>query len=122
LVMPELTGHNVLKLLKNISLTKDIPVIIISSLSDTENLGLAVKFGVKGFVSKPFTRATVYDKLLDTFGSEKLDMIMNRIPIEKKEESDYGINISFDDDDFEKLTNQLKGESISADTTKEKSE
>ena len=75
LLMPELSGQLTLKVLKNIKITKNIPVLIVSALSDTENLGLAVKSGTAGFVSKPFTRATIYEKLLLIFGKEKLDLI-----------------------------------------------
>ncbi len=75
ILMPELTGHLTLKMLKSIKLTRDIPVIMVSALSDIENLGLAVKSGTAGFISKPFTRATVYEKLVDIYGKEKLDMI-----------------------------------------------
>lgn len=75
ILMPELTGHLTLKILKRISTTKDIPVVMVSALSDAENLGLAVKSGTAGFISKPFTRATVYDKLVDVFGKENLDAI-----------------------------------------------
>jgi hypothetical protein len=49
---------------------------MVSALSDTENLGLAVKSGTAGFVSKPFTRATVYEKLAIIFGKDKLDAII----------------------------------------------
>jgi DNA-binding response OmpR family regulator len=74
-LMPELTGHLTLKILKRIKSTKNIPVLMVSALSDVENLSLAVKSGTAGFISKPFTRATIYDKLLDVFGKEQLEMI-----------------------------------------------
>jgi DNA-binding NtrC family response regulator len=64
ILMPELSGHLALKIIKHINLTKNIPVVMVSALSDTENLGLAVKSGTAGFISKPFTRSTVFDKLI----------------------------------------------------------
>ncbi|MFP4368023.1 MAG: PleD family two-component system response regulator [Candidatus Kapaibacterium sp.] len=75
ILMPELTGHLTLKILKHIKNVRDIPVIMVSALSDVENLGLAVKSGTAGFISKPFTRATVFDKLVDVFGKEKIEKI-----------------------------------------------
>jgi len=75
ILMPDLSGHLTLKILKNIKLTKPIPVLMVSALSDTENLGMAVKMGTAGFISKPFTRATVYEKLITIFGKERLDQI-----------------------------------------------
>lgn len=85
ILMPELSGHQTLKILKHIKSTKNIPVIMVSALSDVENLGMAVKNGISGFISKPFTRATVYDKLVDIFGTEKLDLIAKGIPIDPEE-------------------------------------
>jgi YesN/AraC family two-component response regulator len=48
---------------------------MVSALSDTENLCLAVKSGTSGFISKPFTRATIYEKLINIFGKEKIDQL-----------------------------------------------
>jgi two-component system, chemotaxis family, chemotaxis protein CheY len=81
ILMPELSGHLTLKVLKALKTVKDIPVIMVSALSDVENLGRAVKSGTAGFISKPFTRATVYEKLLDLYGKEKLDLIQKGMDI-----------------------------------------
>ncbi len=87
LMMPELSGHLVLKLLKRIKLTRDIPVLVVTALSDTENLSLAIKEGAIGFVSKPFTRATIYDKLLSIFGSETLEVIAKQTKLPPAQET-----------------------------------
>lgn len=79
ILMPEITGHQVLRLLKTIKKTKDIPVIMISAMSDTTNIGIAAKAGIAGFISKPFSRATIYDKLVSIFGEEKMNLISNGI-------------------------------------------
>lgn len=94
ILMPELSGHQTLKLLKTIKVTKDIPVLMVSALSDTENLGKAVKIGVNGFISKPFTRTTVYDKLVSIFGIERLEKISRGEPIEKLTASDEELDLS----------------------------
>lgn len=72
IMMPDLTGLQTLKVLKSIKTTRTIPILMVSALSDAENLGLAVRNGSSGFISKPFTRATIYDKLVEVFGREKL--------------------------------------------------
>jgi len=90
ILMPELSGHLTLKILKSIKSTKDIPVVMVSALSDMENLGKAVKSGTAGFISKPFTRATVYEKLLDIYGKEKLDLIAKGRPISDSSLGYYG--------------------------------
>ena len=82
IMMPELSGHLVLRLLKTIKCTKDIPILMVSALSDVKNLSKAVKSGTAGFISKPFTRATVYEKLVDVFGEEKLEKIKHGQAIE----------------------------------------
>ncbi len=96
IMMPELSGHLTMKIIKNIRHIKHIPVIMVSALSDTENLGLAVKSGTAGFISKPFTRATVYEKLSSIFGKQKLDMIA------KGEAEDF-----LADDDYHPTENEL---------------
>ncbi|MBI5324298.1 MAG: response regulator [Ignavibacteriae bacterium] len=75
ILMPELSGQLTLKILKKIKVTKHIPILMVSAMSNTENLGLAVKAGVSGFISKPFTRATVFEKLINIFGKDNLDKI-----------------------------------------------
>lgn len=89
ILMPELSGHLTLKVMKSIKVIKDIPVIMVSALSDVENLGRAVKSGTAGFISKPFTRATVYEKLLDLYGKEKLELIQKGMDIDEKSNLGY---------------------------------
>lgn len=89
ILMPELSGHLTLKVMKSIRVIKEIPVIMVSTLSDVENLGRAVKSGTAGFISKPFTRATVYNKLLDLYGKEKLDLIEKGLDIDEKSNLGY---------------------------------
>lgn len=92
ILMPELSGHMIIKILKRIKLTQNIPILVISAMSDVENLGLAVKSGIAGFVSKPFTRATIYDKLIDIFGKDKLAMIARGEKIEAIGSESFHIN------------------------------
>jgi CheY-like chemotaxis protein len=75
ILMPDLTGLQALRILKQIKTTKNIPVLMVSALSDTENLTMAVKYGTAGFISKPFTRATVFEKLGAIFGKDKVERI-----------------------------------------------
>lgn len=89
ILMPELSGHLTLKVMKAIKSIKEIPVIMVSALSDVENLGRAVKSGTAGFISKPFTRATVYEKLLDLYGKEKLELIQKGMDISEKSNLGY---------------------------------
>ncbi|MES2765040.1 MAG: response regulator [Bacteroidota bacterium] len=79
ILMPELSGHLTLKLLKTIGLTKNIPVVMVTAVSDKESLALAVKGGAVGFIRKPFTQNTVLEKLRDILGVEMLNALSTRI-------------------------------------------
>lgn len=93
IIMPDLSGHQTLKLLKSIKRTKNIPVIVISALSDTENLGRAVKLGVSGFITKPFTRTTIFEKLVGIFGIDRMEKIAAGLPIESLISKDEELEI-----------------------------
>ncbi|MFN3306121.1 MAG: PleD family two-component system response regulator [Candidatus Kapaibacteriota bacterium] len=82
ILMPDLSGHQTLKLLRTIKATQNIPVLMVSALSDTENLGKAVKMGVNCFVSKPFTRTTIFEKLVSIFGQDRMEKIAAGLPID----------------------------------------
>ncbi len=118
ILMPELSGHLCLKILKSIKSTKKIPVLMVSALSDAENLGLAVKTGSAGFISKPFTRATVYDKLASVFNRETIDKMM------KGEDVDFHNSYyeeSFNEEDYSNLSQQsTKRINATSDTIKRK--
>lgn len=82
ILMPELSGHLTLRMLKTIKTTKHIPVVMVTAVSDKENLGLAVKAGAVGFIRKPFTRNTILEKLRDVLGNEILNKLSVRINFE----------------------------------------
>ncbi|MFN8359791.1 MAG: response regulator [Candidatus Kapaibacterium sp.] len=69
-LMPEISGHQTLRVLKHIHVTKEIPIVMVTAISDIENIGLAIKAGAAGFVGKPFTRATIYDKIRDVVNKD----------------------------------------------------
>lgn len=113
ILMPELSGHLTLKILKSIKLTRDIPVLMVSALSDVENLGLAVKSGTAGFISKPFTRATVYEKLIKIYGKEELDMIQRGESI--KDAKPYPEEGDAADEDGFKMSGRRKSDQSESD-------
>lgn len=69
-LMPELSGHQTLHLLKRIRSTKDTPVVMVTSVSDIENISISIKAGASGFIGKPFTRATIFDKIRCVLGKD----------------------------------------------------
>lgn len=116
ILMPDLSGHQTLKLLKSIKRTKSIPVLIISALSDTENLGRAVKLGVNGFITKPFTRTTIFEKLVGIFGADRMEKIAAGLPIESltPQDEEFGIPTSKSEQEGKETPEQEGGETIPA--------
>jgi CheY-like chemotaxis protein len=51
-IMPKMDGVEALKQLKSDPLTKDIPVILLSNLTDQETVDAALKYGAYGFLVK----------------------------------------------------------------------
>jgi CheY-like chemotaxis protein len=54
LFMPRMDGLSALVLLKSDAVTRDIPVLMVSGTPGDEGERLAVAFGAKGYLSKPF--------------------------------------------------------------------
>lgn len=69
-IMPELNGDNVLKILKAVEQTKDIPVVFISGNLNADVIGSAFKMGAKGFLTKPVSLKVIYQKIEECLGSE----------------------------------------------------
>jgi PleD family two-component response regulator len=63
ILMPEVKGDALLKMLKKIKTTKDIPVIIMSGNLNKEVLANTFRNGASGFISKPFTKELVFTKV-----------------------------------------------------------
>jgi DNA-binding NtrC family response regulator len=84
ILMKELDGIAVLKILKSIHLTKDIPVLIGSGVTDVDVIAKVVRAGSTHFISKPYSKATLEDKLLDIFGTEKMELLKERKPFSDK--------------------------------------
>jgi two-component system, chemotaxis family, chemotaxis protein CheY len=63
--MPRLDGFQLLGTLKEDSLFRNIPVIIISTEGSSERIAEAFRYGAKGFIEKPFqpedVRAILYE-------------------------------------------------------------
>ena len=53
LLMPKVSGYDFLKEIKSNNSTKDIPVIIVSAVSDPENRKKSIEMGALDFINKP---------------------------------------------------------------------
>jgi diguanylate cyclase len=57
IMMPGMTGYQVMAKIKGNLFTKDIPVIVITALGDLSSRMLALSAGAEDFVTKPVDRA-----------------------------------------------------------------
>ena len=64
-VMPNINGNNMLKILKNRSDTKNIPIIFLTVVNNENDILEAYKEGVSAYISKPFEISTLNRTILD---------------------------------------------------------
>jgi PleD family two-component response regulator len=75
--MPGLSGFDILKTIKNIPSTKDIPVIFVSSHVSIDLIADAIKNGAVDYIAKPFDSGVLVKKVftaLKTAGSRINEM------------------------------------------------
>jgi YesN/AraC family two-component response regulator len=65
--MPKMNGISLLKRIKENPLTKDIPVLMVSTLNEREIILKAIQLGVDNYIVKPFERDIVRKKLVQIF-------------------------------------------------------
>ena len=61
--MPRMTGLELLKEVRSTDSIKDIPFLMVTAESQKENIVEAVKARVSNYIVKPFTAATLEEKL-----------------------------------------------------------
>ena len=82
--MPEMNGLEYIKTVKSGGMSKDIPVVVISTESNGEKIKEFMDAGAAGYIAKPFTAEAVRD------------LIVNIL-----EKMDYEEDIDESDDDFD---------------------
>jgi two-component system, chemotaxis family, chemotaxis protein CheY len=61
--MPKMTGLELLKHVRSDDRTKDLPFLMVTAEAQKENIVEAVKARVSNYIVKPFTAATLEEKL-----------------------------------------------------------
>jgi len=77
--LPEINGDKILKIFKELDITKDIPVVMVSGNFSKELLHDTYTRGAAGFISKPFNSLIVKEMLDKIFKTDEAD------PIKEKE-------------------------------------
>jgi len=67
--MPNMTGLELLKQVRNDPALKHLPVLMVTAEAKKENIIEAAQAGASGYVVKPFTAATLDEKLKKIFQS-----------------------------------------------------
>ncbi len=63
LMMPEVNGFEFISMVKKDQNLKDIPIIVVSSLSERNAILKALKLGANDFIAKPFTNRQVIERI-----------------------------------------------------------
>jgi putative two-component system response regulator len=63
IILPGIDGYEVLSRLRKSDNTKNIPVIFLTGLSDSDNEEKALKCGAAGYIMKPFNPSVIKQKV-----------------------------------------------------------
>ncbi len=69
--MPNMTGLEFLKAVRADARFKHLPFLMVTAEAEKENIIEAVKNGVSNYIVKPFTGATLQEKLSKVFAAKK---------------------------------------------------
>ncbi len=67
-MMPGMDGHTVLERLRTVPGCRDLPVIMLTAVTDPSLAWQAWSQGVAAFMSKPFTAADLLDRVAESTG------------------------------------------------------
>jgi PleD family two-component response regulator len=70
--MPGMSGFDILKMIKNIPSTKDIPVIFVSSHVSVDLIAKALKCGAVDYIMKPFEPGVLLRKTFSALRAEAI--------------------------------------------------
>ena len=77
IMMPEMDGYEVLQHLKSNPETNNIPVIIMSALSDMQSIVKGYQLGATEYVTKPFQREELVKRSVSNVSSRNLKIQSN---------------------------------------------
>ena len=97
LIMPDITGYEVLCRLKAQPATKDIPVIMISAVDDLDSIVRCIEAGAVDYLPKPFDPTLLYARIGSTLENKRLrereQLMLAEIKREKERNEDLLLSI-----------------------------
>ncbi|MBQ0044948.1 MAG: response regulator [Bacteroidales bacterium] len=84
LLMPDISGYDILTAIKSNPVTSDVPVLIASAFTARENLLQARDLGAVGYVKKPIVMSELFDQVRAVFHMDGMSvrdgMIIPQVP------------------------------------------
>ncbi len=74
-IMPEMNGMEFLQAAKADGRFKEIPVIMLTGVTQKEKMIDAIRAGAKQYITKPFTSEELLTKLVQALGLDSLEML-----------------------------------------------
>ena len=97
IVMPEMNGYEVLKFLKNDKRFFEIPVIMISSMDDTDSIYRCIENGADDYITKPFEKSILDARISSCIEKKHLrdkeKKLMSELAEEQKKSENLLLNI-----------------------------
>ncbi|MBT5782354.1 MAG: response regulator [Candidatus Marinimicrobia bacterium] len=93
IIMPKMNGFEVLKYIRNDKRLFDLPVIMISSMDDTDSIFRCIEFGADDYVKKPFDNSILEARINTSIEKRQLREKEKTLLIELQEERKKSDNL-----------------------------
>ncbi len=77
IMMPEMSGFELAKIIKHSKLNSDTPIVFISALSDSENKIMGYNIGSCAYIEKPFDVSVVRSQIYNMLKTKRLQDALN---------------------------------------------
>ncbi|MBI2994912.1 MAG: hybrid sensor histidine kinase/response regulator [Gammaproteobacteria bacterium] len=85
IVMPEMDGYDLCRAIKTDEKLKDIPVVLLTTLSDARDVVLGLECGADSFIRKPYDQRYLF---------ARIDYLIMNLELRKNQKMQMGIEIS----------------------------
>lgn len=93
IIMPEMNGFEVLKFIRNDKRLFDLPVIMISSMDDTDSIFRCIEFGADDYIKKPFDNTILEARINTSIEKRQLREKEKKLLIELQVEREKSDNL-----------------------------